>query len=91
MEEDDDDVSDLQGGNGDSCEVGLAARHQRDSPLADSGSYECKYCSFQTSELQQFTLHLDTEHQDLLANTSYICTDCDYHTKRYCIYLSQFF
>lgn len=81
MEEDDDDVSDLQRGNGVSCEEELVARHQRASLLAESGGYECKYCSYQTSELQQFTLHLDTEHQDLVANTSYICMDCDYHTK----------
>lgn len=86
MEDDNDDILDLQSGNRVSCEVDLVGQHQRESQLVDSGGYECKYCRFQTSELQQFTLHLDTEHQDLVANTSYSCTDCDYHTKRYCVF-----
>lgn len=85
MEEDDGNILDLQSGNRVSCEVDFVARHQRESLLAESGGYECKYCSFQTSELQKFTLHLDTEHQDLVAN-NYICTDCDYHAKRYCLF-----
>lgn len=84
MEEDDDDILDLHSSKRVSREVDLVSRHQRESPLAESGGYECKYCTFQTSELQQFTLHLDTEHQDLVANTSHSCTDCDYRAKRYC-------
>ncbi|XP_008302469.1 zinc fingers and homeoboxes protein 1-like [Stegastes partitus] len=47
------------------------------------GGYECKYCSFQTSELNQFTMHVDTEHPDVVLNTSYVCMECDYHTKSY--------
>ncbi|XP_022076610.2 zinc fingers and homeoboxes protein 1-like [Acanthochromis polyacanthus] len=47
------------------------------------GGYECKYCSFQTSELNQFTMHVDTEHPDVILNTSYVCMECDYHTKSY--------
>ncbi|KAF3706987.1 Zinc fingers and homeoboxes protein 1 [Channa argus] len=47
------------------------------------GGYECKYCSFQTSELNLFTMHVDTEHPDVILNTSYVCMECDYHTKSY--------
>uniref|UniRef100_A0A8C7XNW8 Zinc fingers and homeoboxes protein 1 n=1 Tax=Oryzias sinensis TaxID=183150 RepID=A0A8C7XNW8_9TELE len=47
------------------------------------GGYECKYCSFQTSELNQFTMHVDAEHPDVVLNTSYVCMECDYHTKSY--------
>lgn len=50
---------------------------------AAEGGYECKYCSFQTSELNLFTMHVDTEHPDVVLNTSYVCMECDYHTKRY--------
>lgn len=62
----------------------------RQDPLQDpyqdinmaEGGYECKYCSFQTSELNLFTMHVDTEHPDVVTNTSYVCMECDYHTKR---------
>ncbi|XP_043995283.1 zinc fingers and homeoboxes protein 1-like [Gambusia affinis] len=47
------------------------------------GGYECKYCSFQTSELNLFTMHVDTEHPDVIINASYVCVECDYHTKSY--------
>ncbi|XP_059206073.1 zinc fingers and homeoboxes protein 1-like [Centropristis striata] len=47
------------------------------------GGYECKYCNFQTAELNLFTMHVDTEHPDVVLNTSYVCMECDYHTKSY--------
>uniref|UniRef100_A0A674ME88 Zinc fingers and homeoboxes protein 1 n=1 Tax=Takifugu rubripes TaxID=31033 RepID=A0A674ME88_TAKRU len=53
-----------------------------DSSTAEGG-YECKYCSFQTPELNLFTLHVDTEHPDVVINTSYVCMECDYHTRSY--------
>uniref|UniRef100_A0A8D3DHH5 Zinc fingers and homeoboxes protein 1 n=1 Tax=Scophthalmus maximus TaxID=52904 RepID=A0A8D3DHH5_SCOMX len=53
-----------------------------DSNTAEGG-YECKYCSFQTSELNLFTMHVDAEHPDVVTNTSYVCMECDYHTKSY--------
>lgn len=55
--------------------------HYRD-PNAAEGGYECKYCTFQTAELNLFTMHVDTEHPDVVINTSYVCMECDYHTKR---------
>ncbi|KAL0962330.1 hypothetical protein UPYG_G00338710 [Umbra pygmaea] len=53
-----------------------------DSSMAEGG-YECKYCSFQTSQLNMFTLHVDTEHPNIVLNSSYVCVECDFHTKRY--------
>ena len=46
------------------------------------GGYECKYCSFRTAELNLFTEHVDAQHPDVVTNTSYVCMECDYHTKR---------
>ncbi|KAJ4928430.1 hypothetical protein JOQ06_016222 [Pogonophryne albipinna] len=59
-----------------------ASDHYQDLNMAEGG-YECKYCSFQTSELNLFTMHVDTEHPDVIINTSYVCMECDYHTKSY--------
>ncbi|XP_056298821.1 zinc fingers and homeoboxes protein 1-like isoform X3 [Pseudoliparis swirei] len=53
-----------------------------DANMAEGG-YECKYCSFKTAELKLFTLHVDQEHPDVVTNTSYVCMECDYHTKSY--------
>lgn len=47
------------------------------------GGYECKYCSFQTSELNLFTLHVDSEHPTIVQNSSYACVECNFTTKRY--------
>ncbi|XP_030596839.1 zinc fingers and homeoboxes protein 1-like [Archocentrus centrarchus] len=72
-------------------ERGEEADSRRDATVSDpyldlnaaEGGYECKYCSFQTSELNLFTMHVDTEHPDVVLNTSYVCMECDYHTKSY--------
>ncbi|XP_074468560.1 zinc fingers and homeoboxes protein 1-like isoform X2 [Sebastes fasciatus] len=63
-------------------DVGPVSDHYLDLNTAEGG-YECKYCSFQTSELNLFTMHVDTEHPDIVINTSYVCMECDYHTKSY--------
>lgn len=47
------------------------------------GGYECKYCSFQTTDLKLFTAHVDSEHPTIVTNTSYVCVECDYSTKSY--------
>ncbi|XP_028255062.1 zinc fingers and homeoboxes protein 1-like [Parambassis ranga] len=63
-------------------EEAAASEHYLDINMAEGG-YECKYCSFQTSDLNLFTMHVDTEHPDVVTNTSYVCMECDYHTKSY--------
>ncbi|XP_029976895.1 zinc fingers and homeoboxes protein 1-like isoform X2 [Salarias fasciatus] len=60
-----------------------AAAAAAGDPGAAEGGYECKYCSFQTSELNLFTMHVDAEHPDVVLNASYVCVECDYHTKSY--------
>lgn len=67
---------------GEDPDVRPVSDHYVDSNMAEGG-YECKYCSFQTAELNLFTMHVDTEHPDVVINTSYVCMECDYHTKRY--------
>ncbi|KAM9385142.1 zinc fingers and homeoboxes protein 1-like isoform 1-T2 [Pholidichthys leucotaenia] len=56
--------------------------HYRDTN-AEKGGYECKYCSFQTSDFNLFTNHVDTAHPNVVLNTSYVCMECDYHTRSY--------
>ncbi|KAG7458001.1 hypothetical protein MATL_G00233250 [Megalops atlanticus] len=53
-----------------------------DSSMAEGG-YECKYCSFQTPDLNMFTFHVDTEHPNVVLNSSYVCVECNFLTKRY--------
>ncbi|NWT07898.1 ZHX1 protein, partial [Vireo altiloquus] len=47
------------------------------------GGYECKYCTFQTPDLNMFTFHVDSEHPNVVLNSSYICLECNFLTKRY--------
>lgn len=75
-------VSGLFEQRGEDADVRQVSDHYLDSNMAEGG-YECKYCSFQTTELNLFTMHVDTEHPDVVTNTSYVCMECDYHTKRY--------
>lgn len=69
-------------GSSEEADVRPVSDHYLDSNMAEGG-YECKYCSFQTSELNLFTMHVDSEHPDVVLNTSYVCMECDYHTKRW--------
>ncbi|XP_061752660.1 zinc fingers and homeoboxes protein 1-like isoform X2 [Nerophis ophidion] len=45
------------------------------------GGYECKYCSFRTPRLNLFTVHVDSEHPDVVTSTSYVCVECDFHSR----------
>ncbi|CAH2285852.1 zinc fingers and homeoboxes 1 [Pelobates cultripes] len=47
------------------------------------GGYECKYCSFQTPDLNNFTFHVDSAHPNIVLNSSYFCVECNFLTKRY--------
>ncbi|XP_020652213.3 zinc fingers and homeoboxes protein 1 [Pogona vitticeps] len=47
------------------------------------GGYECKYCTFQTTDLNMFTFHVDSEHPHIVLSSSYICLECKFVTKRY--------
>ncbi|XP_044027440.1 zinc fingers and homeoboxes protein 1-like [Siniperca chuatsi] len=75
-------VSGLLEERGEDADFRQVSDHYLDSNMAEGG-YECKYCSFQTTELNLFTMHVDTQHPDVVINTSYVCMECDYHTKSY--------
>uniref|UniRef100_A0A8C5NEJ1 Zinc fingers and homeoboxes protein 1 n=1 Tax=Gouania willdenowi TaxID=441366 RepID=A0A8C5NEJ1_GOUWI len=62
---------------------GSAPHDANDVASAKAGGYECKYCSFRTRELNLFTVHVDSEHPDVVLNASYVCVECDFHTKSY--------
>ncbi|XP_013909566.1 PREDICTED: zinc fingers and homeoboxes protein 1 [Thamnophis sirtalis] len=47
------------------------------------GGYECKYCTFQTPDLNMFTFHVDSEHPNVVLSSSYVCFECKFVTKRY--------
>ncbi|XP_060631825.2 zinc fingers and homeoboxes protein 1 [Anolis sagrei] len=47
------------------------------------GGYECKYCAFQTADLNMFTFHVDSEHPQVVLSSSYVCLECKFVTKRY--------
>lgn len=47
------------------------------------GGYECKYCTFQTPDLNMFTFHVDSEHPTVVLSSSYVCLECKFVTKRY--------
>ncbi|XP_006879530.1 PREDICTED: zinc fingers and homeoboxes protein 1 [Elephantulus edwardii] len=52
-------------------------------PKKVEGGYECKYCTFQTPDLNMFTFHVDSEHPTVVLNSSYVCVECNFLTKRY--------
>ncbi|KFP69695.1 Zinc fingers and homeoboxes protein 1 [Acanthisitta chloris] len=53
------------------------------NPNKVEGGYECKYCTFQTPDLNMFTFHVDSEHPNVVLNSSYVCVECNFLTKRY--------
>ncbi|XP_078253793.1 zinc fingers and homeoboxes protein 2a [Rhinoraja longicauda] len=47
------------------------------------GGYECKYCTFESQDLNEFTEHVDTIHPNVILNPFYVCAVCNFTTKRY--------
>lgn len=47
------------------------------------GGYECKYCTFESQDLNEFTEHVDTIHPNVILNPFYVCAMCNFTTKRY--------
>ncbi|XP_059829022.1 zinc fingers and homeoboxes protein 2a [Hypanus sabinus] len=47
------------------------------------GGYECKYCTFESQDLNEFTEHVDTLHPNVILNPFYVCAVCNFTTKRY--------
>ncbi|XP_066288644.1 uncharacterized protein [Branchiostoma lanceolatum] len=53
------------------------------------GGFECKYCSFQTQDLNEFTSHVDSAHPHVILNPTYICKLCNFSTKRYEMFMQH--
>ncbi|KAM4705883.1 zinc fingers and homeoboxes protein 2 [Rhinophrynus dorsalis] len=47
------------------------------------GGYECKYCSYVTQNLNEFTEHVDLQHPNVILNPLYVCAECNFTTKKY--------
>ncbi|XP_043922514.1 zinc fingers and homeoboxes protein 1 [Protopterus annectens] len=47
------------------------------------GGYDCKYCLFQTPDLNAYTFHVGSKHPDVVFNSSYFCAECNFFTKTF--------
>ncbi|XP_063307166.1 zinc fingers and homeoboxes protein 2 [Pelobates fuscus] len=47
------------------------------------GGYECKYCPYVTQHLNEFTVHVDVQHPNVILNPLYVCAECNFTTKKY--------
>ncbi|XP_042187703.1 zinc fingers and homeoboxes protein 2 [Callorhinchus milii] len=66
---------------GDQAPENAALDNQQSKKL--EGGYECKYCTFETQDLNEFTEHVDSAHPNVILNPFYVCAACTYTTKRY--------
>uniref|UniRef100_UPI00398E4E6B zinc fingers and homeoboxes protein 2a n=1 Tax=Pristiophorus japonicus TaxID=55135 RepID=UPI00398E4E6B len=67
--------------DGDQVLEKAALDNQRTRKL--EGGYECKYCTFESQDLNEFTEHVDTIHPNVILNPFYVCAVCNFTTKRY--------
>ncbi|KAK2830866.1 hypothetical protein Q5P01_018797 [Channa striata] len=45
--------------------------------------YECKYCPFSTQNLNDFKVHVDSSHPNVILNPLYLCAVCNFNTKKF--------
>lgn len=45
--------------------------------------YECKYCPFSTHNLNDFKVHVDSSHPNVILNPLYLCAVCNFNTKKF--------
>ncbi|KAL6100253.1 uncharacterized protein ACO6RY_01901 [Pungitius sinensis] len=45
--------------------------------------YECKYCLFSTEHLNDFKVHVDSSHPNVILNPMYLCAVCNFHAKKF--------
>lgn len=48
-----------------------------------SRGYECKYCPFSTQNLNDFKVHVDSSHPNVILNPLYLCAVCNFNTKKF--------
>lgn len=70
----------------------VEAGEEKDSekPKSDPASmkkqpkgYECKYCPFSTQNLNDFKVHVDSSHPNVILNPLYLCAVCNFNTKKF--------
>ncbi|XP_029023568.1 zinc fingers and homeoboxes protein 2-like isoform X2 [Betta splendens] len=69
----------------------LEAREEKDSrtrcePASQKRQprgYECKYCPFSTQNLNDFKVHVDSSHPNVILNPLYLCAVCNFNTKKF--------
>lgn len=52
-------------------------------PRRQQRGYECKYCPFNTQNLNTFKEHVDTNHPNVILNPLYLCAVCNFNTKKF--------
>lgn len=65
---------------------GLEEKLERQSPVPQkqpSKSYQCKYCSFSTQDLDDFKEHVYSTHPNVILNPLYLCAVCNFSTKKF--------
>uniref|UniRef100_A0AAQ4PS13 Homeobox domain-containing protein n=1 Tax=Gasterosteus aculeatus aculeatus TaxID=481459 RepID=A0AAQ4PS13_GASAC len=45
--------------------------------------YECKYCPFSTQHLNDFKVHVDSSHPNVILNPMYLCAACNFNAKKF--------
>lgn len=45
--------------------------------------YECKYCLFETQNLNHFKEHVDSQHPNVILNPLYLCAACNFNTNKF--------
>lgn len=53
------------------------------SQKKQSRGYECKYCPFSTQNLNDFKVHVDSSHPNVILNPLYLCAVCNFNTKKF--------
>ncbi|KAM8841654.1 zinc fingers and homeoboxes protein 2-like isoform 1-T5 [Spinachia spinachia] len=74
---DDDDEEATEEKDGHDVDSNPASRRKR------SRGYECKYCPFSTQHLNDFKVHVDSSHPNVILNPMYLCAVCNFDAKKF--------
>ncbi|KAK2920659.1 zinc fingers and homeoboxes protein 2-like [Channa argus] len=62
---------------------GERAKSDPESQKKQPRGYECKYCPFSTQNLNEFKVHVDSSHPNVILNPLYLCAACNFNTKKF--------
>uniref|UniRef100_A0AAQ4S958 Homeobox domain-containing protein n=1 Tax=Gasterosteus aculeatus aculeatus TaxID=481459 RepID=A0AAQ4S958_GASAC len=63
-----------------------AGKHVDSNPASrrkQPRGYECKYCPFSTQHLNDFKVHVDSSHPNVILNPMYLCAACNFNAKKF--------